>query len=120
MLNKLTIDNLFTAIDAMDAATFTSFIVEDGSFQFGNWPPVVGRSNIEQAVEGFYASIKSLNHRLIDVVEFENNLVSRGEVTYTRHNDTSVTLPFCNFFKMEAGLVRTYQIYIDVSTLYAE
>lgn len=120
MINKSTINELFTAIDAMDAVKFASFILEDGSFQFGNWPPVVGRSNIEQTVTGFYTSIKSLKHHLIDVVESGGNLVSRGEVTYTRHNDTSITLPFCNFFKMEAGLVRNYQIYIDVSTLYAE
>ncbi len=120
MLNKSTISNLYTTIDKMDGAAFAAFIAEDGTFRFGNWDPVVGRTNIQQVVDGFYASIKSLSHHLIDAVEDEGNLVSRGEVTYTRHNGTTLTVPFCNFFKMQDGLVAHYQIYIDVSALYAE
>ncbi len=120
MLNKSTLPTLFSAIDSMNAANFASFIAEAGSFRFGNWDPVVGRENIQQVVDGFYSSIKSLSHRLIDVAESENNLISRGEVTYTRHNGSTLTLPFCNFFNMEDGLVKHYQIYIDVSALYAE
>ncbi len=117
MLNKSTIKDLYVAIDSMDAVNFASFIAVDGSFQFGNWTPVVGRSNIEPVVAGFYSSIKSLTHTLVDAVEDGNDLISRGMVTYTRHNGSTLTIPFCNYFKMENGQVKDYQIYADVSTL---
>jgi len=119
MLNKSNIQALFVAIDSMDATTFASFIAPDGKFRFGNWDPVFGRDNARAVVEGFFSSIKSLRHRVDDVAEAGNDLISRGEVTYTRHSGTTLTIPFCNYFKMEGGLVKDYQIYADVSTLYA-
>jgi len=109
---------LFRAIDAKDSAAFASFLNGDAVFRFGNAPAVAGRDAIRAAVEGFFGSIKSLAHRAPDIWEVGDHIIARGEVTYTRHSDSTLTVPFCNVFGMRGDLIRSYDIYVDVSQLY--
>jgi hypothetical protein len=39
-------------------------------------------------------------------------------VTYTRHDGSTLRVPFANVFKVDAGLVAEYLIFVDVSRLY--
>jgi limonene-1,2-epoxide hydrolase len=43
-----------------------------------------------------------------------------GEVTYTRHDGSKITLPFVNIFEVSAGLITLYRVYIDIAPLFAE
>lgn len=112
------IDDLFAAIDAKDADRFASFITEEGAFQFGNAPTVTGRPAIREAVAGFFASIRALSHDVRDVDAGGGRVWSRGTVTYTRHDGSQLSVPFCNCFDMRGDRVRHYQIYVDASALY--
>jgi ketosteroid isomerase-like protein len=109
---------LFKAIDAKDADRFAAFIAEEGVFQFGNAPPVTGRGAIRDAVAAFFASIRALAHDVRDVDTGGERVWSRGTVTYTRHDGSQLSVPFCNCFEMRGELVRHYQIYVDASALY--
>jgi ketosteroid isomerase-like protein len=99
---------LFVSIDSMDTEGFLGFIAPDGEFRFGSSPPVQGHDGIRAAVEGFFSSFAALSHEL-----------QRTVVTYTRHDGSRITLPFCNVFETEDGLISLYRIYIDVAPLYA-
>ena len=112
------IAGLFQAIDAKDAERFVSYIAEDGTFSFGNAPGVAGRQAIRDAVAGFFASISRLSHKVVDVTEASGAVWSRGIVTYTRHDGSTLTVPFCNHFEVSGGKVKHYQIYVDASRLY--
>jgi ketosteroid isomerase-like protein len=112
-------DELFKAIDAKDAERFASFLAADGTFLFGNAPPVTGRPAIREAVAGFFASIRALSHEVQGVAQESSHVWSRGVVTYVRHDGSSLTAPFCNYFEMGDGGVRHYQIYVDASALYS-
>ncbi len=110
---------LFAAIDVMDSDTFTSFFTQDGVFRFGNAEPVIGKDNIHAAVTGFFGSIKGLRHEVADVKDTGDVIVSHGWVTYTRHNDSTLTVPFCNIFNMHGGKIKDYLIFVEASQLYA-
>ena len=75
---------IFETVDRMDAEGFASFFTEDGLFTFGNAPTVKGRSEIATSVDGFFASIKALEHRLLDTWSVPGVDVVEVEVTYTR------------------------------------
>jgi ketosteroid isomerase-like protein len=120
MSYKNTLDGLFHAIDKMDADQFASYLSEDCRFKFGNWDAVFGRHAAHASVARFFESIRSLAHDSIDIYESGDAVTSRGMVTYTRHSGTTLTIPFCNVFRMEGNQIRDYQIYADVSTLYVE
>ena len=112
-------DKLFASIDAMDTESFLGFIREDATFRFGSSPAVKGHAEIRAAVEDFFASFAALRHDLQRLVADDNVVVCEGEVTYTRHDGSSITLPFANIFEVDDGLISQYRVYIDIGPLFA-
>lgn len=110
---------LFVSIDAMDMEGFLAPIAPNAEFRFGSAPVIHGHAGIEEAVGGFFASIAALSHEVRRVVSQGDTVVCEGDVTYTRHDGSAITLPFCNVFETDAGLISVYRIYIDIAPLYA-
>jgi limonene-1,2-epoxide hydrolase len=111
---------LFASIDAMDTESFLGFIAEDCTFRFGSSPPVTGRDGIGASVNDFFSMFAALKHDLARIVADGKTVVCEGEVTYTQHDGRQITLPFCNVFEVNAGLISLYRIYIDIAPLFAE
>jgi limonene-1,2-epoxide hydrolase len=113
-------EKLFVSIDAMDTESFLGFIHEDATFRFGSSPAVKGHADIRTAVEGFFASFAALRHDLRRIVAEGDAVVCEGDVTYMRHDDSTITLPFANVFEVDDGLISLYRVYIDIGPLFAE
>ena len=112
-------DRLFASIDAMDTGRFLGFIAPDAEFRFGSAPAVHGHDAIRDAVDGFFATISALEHEPRRTIVNGSDTVCEGISTYTRHDGSKVTLPFCNVFETANGKITTYRIYIDIAPLYA-
>lgn len=110
---------LFAAIDRRDAEGFAEFIDEDAVFRFGNLPPVAGRGAIRETVAGFFASVRALAHGVHDLWRVNGALICRGEVTYTRLDGSTLTVPFANVLALKGERVSDYAIYVDAARLYA-
>jgi hypothetical protein len=113
------IEKLFNTIDEMNAEKFVAFLTDDAIFKFGNFPPAEGKEAVHEAVSNFFKSIKSLKHRYINMWVHHDTILYRGEVTYTRHDASKITLPYFNVFGMDGDLIKDYQIYIDINPLYS-
>ena len=113
------ITHAFQTIDAMDAVAFAALIAEDGSFVMGNAPPVVGRKAIVEIVGGFFGAIAGLSHSLDTAWVGSDSVSVNGVVTYTRHDGSTVALPFCDVFRMKGAVVQDWLIYMDVNPLFA-
>lgn len=109
---------LFDSIDAKDADAFVNFLTSDASFRFGSAPAVQGHAAIREAVEGFFATIAGSRHALLRTWLDDDGLVCEGTVTYRRHDDTEITLPFANVLVLCDGLIERYSIYADINPLY--
>lgn len=112
-------DKLFASIDAMDTESFLGFVAEDCTFRFGSSPPITGRDGIRASVNDFFSMFAALRHDLERVVAQQSVVMCEGQVTYTRHDGSQITLPFCNVFTADSGLISLYRIYIDPGPLYA-
>jgi ketosteroid isomerase-like protein len=110
---------LFTAIDARDADAFANFITADGEFRIANAPPVVGRAAIRAAVAGFFGAIGGCRHRLRRFWTGHGTAVCEGEVTYTRLDGSTLTVPFANVFELAGGRISSYRLYIDNGPLFS-
>ncbi len=110
---------VFAAVDAGDARQFAAVFAEDGQFIFGNAPAVVGRPAVEQAVAGFFASIRGCRHALSRFCAGPGHCAMDGTVTYLRHDGRELTVPFANVFVMRGDQVAEYRIFVDASALYA-
>ena len=111
---------LFASIDAMDTEGFLGFIRDDATFRFGSSPAVTGREEIRTAVEGFFASFAALRHDLHQVIADGDAVACEGEVTYTRHDGSMITLPFANVFRVDGDLISRYRVYIDIGPLFQQ
>lgn len=111
---------LFSSIDEKNVEKFSSFLSEGCSFRFGNMPAADGVDGISQFVGGFFDSIKSLKHDIIETWEVPGGAICHGMVTYTRHDDSTLSVPFSNIFKIDNGKIFDYLIFADTSQLYAE
>jgi hypothetical protein len=116
---KNKIHELFKTIDQMNPDKFVSFLTDDAGFRFGNAPAVVGKEAIKKAVAGFFSSIKSISHKNLNLWVNQDTIVYQGEVTYTRHDGSQLTLPFVNIFGMKGDKIKDYLIYIDINPLYS-
>lgn len=111
--------SLFAAIDAQDATGFAAHLTDDAEFRFANAPAVRGRADITAAVAAFFSSVRKLAHELHVVHEGKDWAAMHGTVTYTRHNGSTLTVPFANHFELRDGLIQDYRIFGDFSALYA-
>jgi len=112
--------DLFSAIDSMDAEKFQVFLAPSAVFRFGAAPPVEGRAAIGETVSGFFGTVAGLRHKLVNVISDGTRWVCEGSVTYTRHDASTITLPFANVFEFDGDLISGYRIYIEIGPLYAE
>jgi ketosteroid isomerase-like protein len=111
---------LLAVIDARDADGFVAFLTPEAEFRFGNAPAVFGRDAIRAAVAGFFSMIGGCRHRLIGTWSGPGTAVGEGEVTYTRMDGSTVTIPFVNVFGLRGERVASYRIYIDNSPLFSK
>lgn len=118
-MNSEQINSLFKVIDEMDCEKFAAFLDENGEFKFGNASTVKGRAEIKKAVSQFFNSIHGLQHNIKQIWSVDSCVIVNGEVTYTRKNKTQITIPFMNLLEMNNGLIKNYQIFIDISPLFA-
>lgn len=112
------LDDLFAAIDAKDTERFLGFLTAEASFRFGSAPAAHGSDAVRAAVDGFFATIAGCKHQLGRVVAEDGVNICEGEVTYTRHDGSEITLPFANVFELEGNLISAYKIYADAGPLY--
>lgn len=113
------LERIGAIIDAMDPQAFAALITEDGTFRFGNMPPIVGRRAIAEAVAGFWSTIAGSKHQVVNFWEGPGTVVWQGAVVYTRKDGRKVPVNFANVFYLKGDLIRDYLIYIDNGPLYA-
>ncbi len=113
------LDDLFDTIDSMDAEGFSAFITDNCSFRFGNLPTVQGKENITGFVQQFFESLHAVNHEIRQSWKTEDGIVCHGMVTYIRHDQFSLTVPFCNVVSIREEGIYEYLIFADTSLLYA-
>jgi len=115
---KALVSAAYQSIDNADSAKFASFITPNGIFRFANIPAVKGNKPIEEFVDGFFKSLKGISHSNLESWSVDNAIFVNGNVKYTRHNNTTLEVPFSCTWKMEDGLIDEYLIFIDNSELY--
>jgi ketosteroid isomerase-like protein len=116
--NRAWWESIFAVIDAGDAAGFVAFLTPDAQFRFGNAPVVVGHEAIHAAAAAFFSAIASSRHRPLRTWNGAGTAVCEGEVTYTRHDSSVLSVPFANVFELRGDKIAAYRIYIDNSSLF--
>ena len=74
---------------------------------------------MKEAVAGFFSSIDGLTHHILNVYESGETVIAQIDVEYLRKDGKSVTVPNADILVFDGDLVSDWQIYIDVTPVYA-
>lgn len=110
---------MFAAVDTFDVQTFLTFLSPDCEFRFANAPSVYGHDAIRSVLDSLFTALKGIAHKDLEAWVHPDATICTGKVTYVRHDDTELTVPFAVIFKLEHKLVRQYLIFVDNSQLFA-
>jgi ketosteroid isomerase-like protein len=109
----------FADIDSFDPDKFVAHLTPDARFRFANADPVFGREAVRAAVAGFFSSIDGLTHHIKNVWEVGDTVIAQIDVEYLRKDGKTVITPNADILIFDGDLVRDWQIYIDVTPVYA-
>jgi hypothetical protein len=110
---------IFAGIDSLDPAQFVAHLTPDAKFRFGNADPVVGREAVAAAVAGFFATIDGMKHHILNSWAVGDTAIVQIDVEYLRKDGKSVITPNADILIFDGDLVRDWQIYIDITPVYA-
>jgi ketosteroid isomerase-like protein len=92
------------------------FIAEDCTFRFGNGQP----TGFLDEARRMSQLVTGVGHRLLTVVEAEDGMLAcELEITYIKHDGSSITLPGALFARVEDGRFIEQRAYIDHGPLLA-
>jgi ketosteroid isomerase-like protein len=113
------VSEVYEAIDSKDEQRLVRYLTENCTFVYANSDPVIGRANVAEASKVFMALIAGIKHQLLDVWAFDDVVISRLDVTYTRKDGSTLTVPAVTIWRLCERQIDDYRIYIDVAPLFA-
>lgn len=111
------INDFFNAIDSGDASGFVQYLTEDASFRMGNAEPMLGKKTVLAGVSMFISSLKGMKHNISHTSISGDVIAIHGSVTYTRLDDTELSVPFANILYMAGNKIKDYLVFINNSEL---
>ena len=114
------IRRLIRLFEAMNVDEALLMFTEGARYRFGNYPPAVGREEIRTAATSSHLkAIKGCKFNIQDLWEFGDVVVCEMEIDYIRIDDSILTLPCTDVFRMEGNRIKDMRIYMDPSPLVA-
>jgi len=110
---------LFDDIDSMEPERFTAHLADDVTMRFGNAEPIQGRNAVHDTWAGFCEGIDGVSHSLVEQWQSGSGTVVEAEVTYTRKDGGTVTVPVVTIYRERDGEIADYRIFIDLAPLFA-
>ena len=112
-------DQLFADIDSMEPDRFAAHLAEDVTMRFGNADPIHGREAVRDAWATFCQDLNGVHHDLVEQWHIDGTAIVEARVTYTRGDDSEVTVPVATIYRERDGAIADYRMYIDLAPLFA-
>jgi catechol 2,3-dioxygenase-like lactoylglutathione lyase family enzyme len=109
---------LFGRGEAMDSEGFASFFTDTPMYQFGNTEPCLTKAEIFDSVAHFFSAVDALYHDIRNVWERGDVVFVEMDVTYWRHDGSSVNLPCTDIFRFNGHKIEELRIYMDANPLF--
>jgi ketosteroid isomerase-like protein len=111
------VKDLFRAVDAGNVDGFVQFMADDVRFRAGSSAPLLGKQAVRQDITALLANIRGMRHDLSLTLVHGDIVVVHGTVTYTRHDGSTLTVPFADVWTMKGEKIQEYLIFIDNTKL---
>ena len=113
------IAGIFADIDSKNAEGFASRLSENARMRIGSADPIFGPAAVVAGLTQFFGMIKALQHETVEKWEAGDTLIVESEVTYTRLDDSQITVPAVSILRRGAEAIDDYRIFIDLGPVLA-
>ena len=113
---------LFVAMDRGDIRTVSSYLHDDVVVILSNQEPIRGAAAYAELYAQVTGMLAGLRHEIHDVwsaAEDSAVWIVRMTVHYSRSDGKTVSLPCCNVFRFAEALVSEYQVFMDMTPVFA-
>ena len=112
------LDSYFAVVDQMNASDLVQkYYFSQSSFQFGNYVPVIGQSNIENLLSNFYSSVKRMRHEKVAVLIANDRALFEARVHFVTDKGNDVEIPAASVIDSLEGRVKSFRMYMDTALL---
>lgn len=111
--------DLFADIDSMQPDRFAAHLADDVRFRFGNADPVHGRDAVRDVWAGFCETVDGVSHEIVEQFESGNATIAESNVTYTKKDGSTVTVPVVTIYRADGDLIDVYRVFVDLAPLFA-
>jgi limonene-1,2-epoxide hydrolase len=112
------VKRLFSRGEAFDSDGFISFFTDTPVYQFGNFEVCLDKESIKKSVDNFFSRISAVYHEIKMMWEVGDVVFVEMDVLYWRKNDSVVSLPCCDIFRVEGDKFSELRIFMDVNPVF--
>lgn len=113
---------LFAALDRADVRTVRAYLHDDVVVTLSNQQPIRGAAAFAELYEQVTGTLAGVRHEIHDVWSAGEDpavWIARMTVHYTRLDGKTVSLPCCNVFRFAGARVADYQVFMDMTPVFA-
>ncbi len=120
MSNIDTVRHLIQLFEAMKVDEFLTSLTDDAEYRFGNYPAAIGKEAVEATVKASHLDqIKAIRFNINNMWEKDDAVFCELNIDYTRVDDSVLTLPCLDVFRMAGEKIKSMRVYMDASPLFA-
>ncbi len=112
------VKRLFSRGEAFDANGFVIFFTDKPVYQFGNFDICLDKQSIKQSAENFFSQINAVYHEIKMMWEIGNLVFVEMDVTYWRKDNSEISLPCTDIFRVEGDKFSELRIFMDVKPVF--
>ena len=112
-------ETLFADIDSMEPDRFAAHLADDVRFRFGNADPVHGRDAVRDVWARICEPVNCVSHEIVEQFESGPATIAKSNVTYTRKDGSTVTVPVVTIYRSGGELIDDYRVFIDLAPLFS-
>jgi alkylhydroperoxidase/carboxymuconolactone decarboxylase family protein YurZ/catechol 2,3-dioxygenase-like lactoylglutathione lyase family enzyme/ketosteroid isomerase-like protein len=112
------VKRLFSRGEAFDSEGFTTFFTNKPLYQFGNFEICFDKQAIKQSADNFFSQINAVYHDIKKMWEVGDVVFVEMDVTYWRKDNSVITLPCCDIFRVEGDKFSELRIFMDVNPVF--
>ena len=112
------VKRLFSRGEAFDAEGFVTFFTDDPVYQFGNFDVCLDKKSIQKSAENFFSQIDAVYHEIKMIWEVGDLVFVEMDVTYWRKDNSEISLPCTDIFRVEGDKFSELRIFMDVNPVF--
>jgi limonene-1,2-epoxide hydrolase len=112
------VKQIIARAEAFDSEGFINLFTDHPVYQFGNFDVCFDQQSIKQSAENFFSQFSAVYHEIKQIWEVGHLVFVEMDVSYWRKDNSHISLPCTNIFRIEGDKFSEVRIFMDVNPVF--